>query len=72
MDSFSDEPRAALVPLRLPWATIYRAYSPFESANISINQRLKLLAPSRLGGFALKTLLFGFTLPFFVEDQLQN
>jgi hypothetical protein len=66
----------------LPWATIYRAsrlhlisarqVSPFESANISINQRLKLFAPLRLGGFALKTLLFGFTLPFFVEDQLQK
>jgi len=42
----------------LPWATIYRAYSPFESADtracsrpsrqVSVNQRFKLLAALRL------------------------
>jgi hypothetical protein len=53
LDSFYDQPRAVLVSLRLPWAIIFRAsrlhlisgrqVSPFESANISVNQRLKFL-----------------------------
>jgi hypothetical protein len=33
---FCDQPRAAHVSRCLPWAIIFRAYSPFESANIRV------------------------------------